>query len=58
MQDKYSVYKVVDGKAVSTPIEVSSNNDGKTYVVTSGLKVGDEIVAEGAGLVREGTQVK
>lgn len=58
MQDKYSVYKVVDGKAVSTPIEVSSSNDGKTYVVTSGLKVGDEIVAEGAGLVREGTQVK
>jgi len=26
--------------------------------VLSGLKAGDEIVSEGAGLVREGTQVK
>lgn len=58
LQDKYITYKVVDGKAVSTPIEVAPNNDGKTYVVTSGLKVGDEIVSEGAGLIREGTQVK
>ena len=27
-------------------------------MVTDGLKAGDEIVSEGAGLVREGTQVK
>ena len=58
MQDKTIVYKVVDGKAVSTLITVAANNDGREYVVLDGLKAGDEIVSEGAGLVREGTQVK
>ena len=58
MQDKTIVYKVVDGKAVSTLITVAGINDGREYVVLSGLKAGDEIVSEGAGLVREGTQVK
>ncbi|WP_018665684.1 efflux RND transporter periplasmic adaptor subunit [Bacteroides gallinarum] len=58
MQDKTLTYKVVDGKAVSTLITVASVNDGREYVVLDGLEVGDEIVAEGAGLVREGTQVK
>ncbi len=58
MQDKTIVYKVVDGKAVSTLITVAENNDGREYVVLDGLKAGDEIVSEGAGLVREGTQVK
>ena len=58
MQDKTIVYKVVDGKAVSTLITVAANNDGREYVVLDGLKAGDEIVSEGAGLVREGMQVK
>ena len=58
MQDKTIVYKVEDGKAVSTLITVAGINDGREYVVSSGLKAGDEIVSEGAGLVREGTQVK
>lgn len=58
MQDKTLVYKVVDGKAVSTLITVAEINDGREYVVLDGLKVGDEIVSEGAGLLREGTQVK
>ena len=58
MQDKTIVYKVVDGKAVSTLITVAGINDGREYVVLDGLKAGDEIVSEGAGLVREGTQVK
>lgn len=57
-QDKVLVYKVVDGKAVSTLITVADIDDGRTYVVTGGLAVGDEIVAKGAGLVREGMQVK
>ena len=57
-QDKILVYKVVDGKAVSTLIEVADVNDGRTYIVTSGLAIGDEIVAKGAGLIREGMQVK
>ena len=58
MQDKIVVYKVVDGKAVSTLITVAGINDGREYVVLSGLQSGDEILSEGAGLVREGTQVK
>ena len=58
LQDKTLVYKVVDGKAVSTLITVAEINDGREYIVLDGLKVGEEIVSEGAGLVREGTQVK
>ena len=58
MEDKVVVYKVVDGKAVSTLITVAGINDGREYVVLSGLQSGDEIISEGAGLVREGTQVK
>lgn len=58
MQDKTLVYKVMNGKTVSTLITVAPINDGREYVVLDGLKVGDEIVSEGAGLLREGMQVK
>ena len=57
IQDKIYVYKVVDGKAVSTQITVFRINDGKEYVVESGLSTGDVIVSEGAGLLREGTPI-
>lgn len=57
IQDKIFTYKVVDGKAVSTPIEVFKINDGKEYIVTSGLAEGDVIVSEGAGLLKAGTKV-
>ncbi|MCD8317449.1 MAG: efflux RND transporter periplasmic adaptor subunit [Paraprevotella sp.] len=57
LQDKMLVYKVVDGKAQSANIEVAPNNNGQEYIVTKGLNVGDVIIAEGAGLVREGTPV-
>ena len=49
---------MVDGKAVSTLISVAGINDGREYVVLDGLKAGDEIISEGAGLIREGTVVK
>lgn len=58
LQDKIIVYKVVDGKATSTLISVASVSDGREYVVLDGLKQDDEIISDGAGLVREGTQVK
>lgn len=58
LQDRIFVYKVVDGRAVSTRIEVFPQNDGKEYIVESGLKAGDVIIAEGAGLVREGAVVE
>ena len=36
-QDKVLVYKVVDGKAVSSLIQVSDIDDGREYIVLSGL---------------------
>lgn len=57
IQNKIFAYKVVDGKAVSTPIEVFEINDGKEYIVESGLQAGDVIVSEGAGLLKDGTVV-
>ncbi|MEG2758579.1 MAG: efflux RND transporter periplasmic adaptor subunit, partial [Rikenellaceae bacterium] len=57
IQDKMFVYKVVDGKSVSTPITVFNINDGKDYIVESGLQIGDVIVAEGAGLLQEGMPI-
>lgn len=57
IQNRIFTYKVVDGKAVSTPIEVFEINDGTEYIVESGLQPGDVIVSEGAGLLKEGTVV-
>lgn len=58
IQDKVFVYKVVDGKAQSAPVRVARVNGGQEYIVEDGLAVGDVIVAEGVGLMREGTPVK
>ena len=57
IQDKVYVMKVVDGKAVSTIVQVSPQNNGKEYVVISGLQEGDVIIANGAGFVEEGTKI-
>lgn len=57
IQEKVFVFKVEDGKAVSYPVKVFKLNDGTDYVVEGGLEEGDVIIAEGAGLVREGTPV-
>lgn len=57
LQERIFVWKVVDGKTKSTPISVYKYNDGVNYVVLSGLKEGDVIIAEGAGLVREDTPI-
>ena len=58
LQDRVFVYKVVDGKASSAEIRVAPQNNGTEYIVTSGLEVGDVIVAEGAGLIKEGTPIR
>lgn len=58
IQDKVFAYQVVDGKATSTQVQVYPVNDGKEYIVEKGLKKGDVIIAEGAGLVQEGTVVE
>ncbi|MGM9868000.1 MAG: efflux RND transporter periplasmic adaptor subunit [Sodaliphilus sp.] len=57
LQDKVFVYKVVNGKTKSTPIKVFEINNGTDYIVESGLTAGDVIIAEGAGLLREGVAV-
>lgn len=58
VQDKVFVYKVADGKAQSAPVQVTRVNGGQEYIVESGLQVGDVIVAEGVGLLREGTPIQ
>ena len=57
IQDKVYVVKVVEGKAVASMIQVESATDGKSYIVTDGLKAGEVIIAKGAGFVREGTKI-
>lgn len=57
LQNKVFVYKVVDGKTVSTPITVYKVSDGRDYIVESGLQAGDVIISEGAGLLKEGIEV-
>lgn len=50
LQDRRFAYVVNDSnKVVSTPITVDANNDGKNFVVTSGLKAGQRIAIEGVG---------
>ena len=58
LQDRIFVYKVVDGKASATEILVASQDNGIEYIVEKGLAVGDIIVSEGAGLIKEGTPIK
>ena len=58
IQDKVYVYKVIDGKAQSAPVQVTRVNGGKEYIVDEGLTAGEKIVSEGVGLLREGTPVK
>lgn len=52
LQDMRYVYTLNDSNiTVATPITVMPYNDGKTFVVTSGLKPGDRIVTEGIGTI-------
>ena len=59
VQDLRYVYTLNDSNAaVGTQITVSPYNDGKNFVVTSGLNAGDRVVIEGVGtVVRPGTVI-
>ncbi len=57
IQDKTFVYKIIDGKASSSEVNVSRVNGGKEFIVEEGLNEGDLIVAEGVGILREGTPI-
>lgn len=51
VQDMKFVYVLGDSNKVhSTAITVAPENDGKTYIVTSGLQTGQQIVTEGVGI--------
>lgn len=59
LQDKYLAYKVdQNGNALGVIIDVVPTDDGKEYIVISGLKAGDEIVANGVTRIVEGQKVK
>ena len=58
LQNRTFVYRVIDGKTKATPIEVFRLNNGKEYIVESGLNEGEVIIAEGAGLLKDGMEVK
>lgn len=58
IQDKKFVYTVgKDNKVKSTEITVLQQNDGKNYVVTSGLKAGDRIVVEGINKLKNEMEI-
>ncbi|WP_280743605.1 MULTISPECIES: efflux RND transporter periplasmic adaptor subunit [unclassified Parabacteroides] len=57
VQDKKYVYLVENGVAVSKMVRTFGINDGREYIIEEGLAPGEVIVAEGVGLLREGTPV-
>lgn len=58
VQDKYFVYVVGAGNKVKyTPVTVNPNNDGKNYIIESGLKPGDRIVMNGISALTDGQKI-
>lgn len=58
LQDKVVAYKVDDnGVAHAAFLTVEKFNDGKEYVVRSGLAAGDRIVTEGVDLLQDGMNI-
>lgn len=58
VQDRYFVYIVgKDNKVKYSPVTVNPNNDGKNYIIESGLKVGDRIVVKGVTTLKDGMQI-
>ena len=59
VQDKYFVYVVgKDNKVKYTPVTVNPDNDGKTYIIESGLKQGETIVVYGVSTLSDGMEIK
>ena len=58
LQDKAQVYKVqADSTATAVEVTTADTGNGKDFIVTSGLKEGDQIVTNGANNVTEGQKV-
>ncbi|WP_272960897.1 efflux RND transporter periplasmic adaptor subunit [Barnesiella viscericola] len=59
IQDKKFVYVLNNDSTVkSTEITVSSIDNGKDYMVLSGLKAGDRIVIEGVNTLKDGMKIQ
>ena len=59
IQDKFKVYLVdKDNIAHEQLVVTEPHTNGKEYVIKEGLKVGDLIVAEGAGMLKDGQDIK
>lgn len=59
VQDKMFVYKVDKyNKVHYTEIIVATENDGKNYIVTHGLKMGERIVVKGVSALTNGEKIK
>ncbi len=58
LQDKSQVYKVkADSTATAIEVTTHDTGNGKDFIITSGLNVGDQIVTTGANNVTEGQKV-
>lgn len=58
IQDKKFVYVLQSDNTVKyTEIQISNLNDGKNFLVTSGLKSGDKIVTEGVQTLHDGMTI-
>lgn len=58
LQDKKFVYVVQkDGTVKSTEVSVLDLNDGQTYVVTAGLKGGEQIAIENVSTLKDGQKI-
>ena len=58
LQDKAFVYKVqADSTATAVDVTMEDSGNGKDFIITSGLNVGDQIVTTGANNVTEGQKV-
>lgn len=59
IQDKKFVFVLqADNTVKNTEIQISSLNDGKSYLVTGGLKSGDKIVVEGVQNLKDGQTIQ
>lgn len=54
--DQRFVYRVIDGKAVQTPVQIGQRRDGKVEIST-GLAPGDTLVVAGQAKLRDGMPV-
>ena len=58
LQNRSFVYRIINGKTKATPVTLFSQDNGREYIVEEGISEGDTIIAEGAGLLKEGIEVK